>query len=244
MRAGIGFLCVALGACTVVNDPGRHQGGPGLVQASEFCRIYAELVCDGHFDCCSAAQERSEQSWASCVREEEDACARGTDLVGPVIGEIVVDGRTGYDPRIAAEALEEGRALTASCSTELLWWRYDRMGLQRGLTGTVAPGEECTPGPLVGLRFDFAALFSCEGANRACVESSGQWDCLARRDVDGRCRLYWDCQDGMYCTSLLGGTCQPRKPEGESCDADVVCESLHCGAGRCAEPTPDDVYCR
>lgn len=265
MRAWIPVACLVLAGCSIVNDPGRHQGGqpaldagrdaaphqdagtdagPPLLPANEFCRAYAEVYCEGYFGCCSAA-ERPEDAFDECVSNAQYACSNGTDATGPVLGIIVADPRTGYDPRIAAEVIAEGRALVADCSTDLLRWTTERMGLQRGLTGSIEAGAECTPGPFVGLRFDFAALFSCEGTNRACVERSGQWDCLTRRDVDASCRLYWDCLDGLYCTNgVLGGTCQPRKANGGACSSGVECESLFCNRlGLCADPTQDDVYC-
>lgn len=262
MRVLVALLCCALSGCTLVNDPGAHQGGrldaggqrdagadggPARLETGDFCQAYAELQCNALFDCCPAAEGMREARFAMCITAVLDDCVNGADATGPILNALVSDRRTGYDPVLGAETIAEGNALAADCSIEFLRWTIERDGLQRGLTGTLEGGSDCEPNPAVGFRPDYAALFSClpetDGTYRACALRSGVWNCVARGGAGDPCVTYFDCQSGFYCTSVVG-TCQPRKPNDMACTNGIECESLFCDElGQCATPGQADVYC-
>ncbi|MCZ7682824.1 MAG: hypothetical protein M5U28_30115 [Sandaracinaceae bacterium] len=263
------LVAVGLAGCSIVHDPSRHQSGGGMdagagtdagagvdagagtdagtdagatpVQASEFCLAAAELQCFAYFNCCGTAPTRTEGLFADCVAEQSRACAEND------ISRLLVDPRTGYDARIAGEVLREGYGLAEACDGDgVLSWSVERSGVQRILTGTVESGDPCTPRDTSVATFDYPALFSCVGSDRACVPvAASDWSCLARRSEGQSCIIYFDCQDGMMCEWSPLGTCQPRRADGATCGSAVECQSLFCDAatGRCRAATQNDVFC-
>lgn len=238
MRARASLLAFALLAgCSIVNAPGEHRAGGGdaglaPLPGTEFCEAYAELSCHGYLDCCpSAAMVPIDE----CVVRAANRCASD-------FGALVVDRRTGYDDDAAARAIAEGRALVDACSLELADWGVRRTGFQSVLQGTVDGGDRCDQ-PSPPRLEDFAPLFSCNDIDQACVLAGSVWTCSARRAASEPCLLTWDCQDGLYCTSLIAGTCQPRQDVGAACSANDACESLACRDGMCVERTATTVYC-
>lgn len=268
MRFSLSIACALLAGCTLVNDPSRHQQGgqadagtdagpPPRIEVAEVCAEYADVMCGAYFGCCTAgvalqADPLFEQYRADCVMEAQRVCREGENAFSVILQDLVDDFLTGYDPVIGAEVIAEGRTLAATCDTGFQAWAVERDGLARALRGTRAGGAECTPGPFMGLRPDYAALLSCEvdedGEYRACVSRGGTWNCVVRGGDGAPCISYFDCRDGYYCTAFVGGTCARRKGAGEACTEHTQCASLFCtgsatAAGTCATPTQDDVYC-
>jgi hypothetical protein len=265
MRSSLSIACALLAGCTLVNDPSRHQQGgqadagtdagpPPRIEVAEVCAEYADVMCGAYFGCCTAgvalqADPLFEQYRADCVTEAQRVCREGENGFSVILQDLVDDFLTGYDPVIGAEVIAEGRTLAATCDTGFQAWAVERDGLARALRGTRAGGAECTPGPFMGLRPDYAALLSCEadedGEHRACVSRGGTWNCVVRGGDGAPCISYMDCRDGYYCTAFVGGTCARRKGAGEACTEHTQCMSLFCSATAetCATPTQDDVYC-
>jgi hypothetical protein len=247
MRALSLLACCVLAGCSLINDPGAHQPESiGAVQGQDFCAELAKLLCTGYFECCSTA-EHGDDAFENCVASAATRCADGDGTLAPVIGSLVTNSRTGYDPVLAGQALAEGYALVAECSLDIAAWKLERTGLQRALTGTISGGDTCTPhDPGTSGGLDWAALFSCEGTDKACVAGRDRWSCLARQPEGMACVLYWDCEDGLYCDGhwiVGGGSCRARLANGEPCTEAVQCATLHCASNVCATPTQDDLYC-
>ncbi len=268
MRCSLIVVVVLLAGCSLVNDPNRHTGGidsgiadsgppdagPPRLERGDICMAYAELTCAGIFGCCSAApRPPSPAQLTQCLTDAQIACANNAVI------NYTNDPRTGYDPVVGAEVFEQGRRLVESCSTDYLrWWTERSFGMQRSLTGTVEGGADCTP-----MQFwppdqaDVPALLSCEGTNLACRPGAGgvadRWFCTQRQQAGGRCLVYFDCVDGLYCTEYnlieQTGTCRARLPNGSPCGGPTDCQSLTCldplggNAKICLQPTADLVYC-
>jgi len=265
MRLSITWVaCAMLAGCTLVNDPGRHQHGgqsdagtdagpPPRVEVAEVCAEYADVMCSAYFGCCTEgvalqADPLFEQYRTECMTEAQRICREGENAFSPILQDLVDDFLTGYDPVVGAEVIAEGRMLAATCDPDFRAWAVERDGHSRALRGTRGGGEECTPGPFMGLRPDYAALLSCEvnddGEYMACVNRGGTWNCVVRGGDGAPCISHFDCRDGYYCTAFVGGTCALRKNDGDACTEHTQCASLFCnGAGTCATPTQDDVYC-
>jgi hypothetical protein len=243
------LFALLIGGCSLVNDPSSHQGGaadagqpdagPPRVEATEFCGRFARLHCDAFFSCCDTHPMRTAESYMACVEDAESDCAAA-------FGTIIIDHRTGYDPMVAAEVIEEGRGYVEMCDPNIVTWSWERSGYQRALTGTVDGGDLCTPhNTELNDNFDKPALFSCMGPSRACVPTGGDWSCLSRADRGGHCVLYWDCVDGLRCdwSNILSPMCAPRLATGMPCNADPECESLVCIDHTCRDRTQQNVYC-
>ncbi|MDQ3037247.1 MAG: hypothetical protein M3Y87_32940 [Myxococcota bacterium] len=218
-----------LAGCTLVNPPGEHQAP---LSPTEFCRAFAELSCQGYLECCPTAVP---VPFDDCVVMAANQCTSD-------FGALAVDSRTGYSEEAAARAAGEGRALADVCSLELADWGVRRTGFQSVLQGTLGGGERCdVPNPpRLG---DFAPIFSCESPDLACVAGGSVWQCATRRGPGDPCLLTWDCQDGLYCTGLISGSCQPRQDVGAPCTSNDACASLACRGGFCVPRTATTVYC-
>lgn len=229
-------LALALG-CSVVNDPDDHRPGGDLepIPAERFCGEVAQVLCRGHVDCCSAPAT----DFDSCVSEVSTQCTNR-------VGSILLDPRTGYDARVAAEVSEEGQGYVDGCDTALAPWAADRMGFLRVLRGTVEPGGDCTPDGWL----DFAALYSCEDLGQACV-SSGLGNpsyCVDLGAEGDSCRSNGDCLAAFYCEGFQAfvseGTCTPELANGEACDEASDCASTVCGeSGTCEALSEESLYC-
>ncbi len=231
----VAFLLVLALGCSVVNDPDDHRPGGDLdpVAANEFCSEVAEVLCEGHVDCCSTPSVDLEP----CITDMTRRCTS-------TIGEILLDPRTGYDPRVAAEVSMEGRGYTASCDTALAAWGGDRMGFLRVLRGTVEPGGECTPDGWL----DFAAQYSCEDLGQACVSSGGGRSyCVDLGSEGDTCRRNDDCLAAFYCEGfqpfISEGTCMAELPVGAACDEATDCASTVCESNVCVELSQETFYC-
>lgn len=227
------LLLVLLAGCSLINDPDDHRPGGGLdpVPATEFCGGFAEVACDAFLDCCStAAVDRD-----ACILEEQADC--NDRLRG-----LLLDPRTGYDPRVASEVLEEGRSFVTSCDVSITGWGANRTGFVRMFRGSVDPGGECTPMNVV----DLPAYFSCRELDQACVSEGlfGSSFCRDLQTTGGRCNLDSDCVDDLYCAPMMGGgTCAPVLATGEPCMEASDCASQFCGASVCEVPTTDRIFC-
>ncbi len=229
-------LALAFG-CSVVNDPDDHRPGGDLepIPAERFCAEVVQVLCEGHVDCCSMPG----MDLASCVADLTPKC---NERIGPFL----LDPRTGYDSRVAAEVSEEGQGYVATCDTALAPWAGDRMGLLRVLRGTVEPGGECTPDDWL----DFAALYSCEDLSQACV-SSGLGNpsfCVDLGEEGDNCRRNDDCLGSLYCAGFQAfvseGTCTPELANGAECDEASDCASTVCGeSGTCEALSQESLYC-
>jgi hypothetical protein len=222
--------------CSVVNDPDDHRPGGDLepIPAERFCAEVVQVLCEGHVDCCSTPTMDLE----SCVRDLTPKCTER-------IGSFLLDPRTGYDSRVAAEVRVEGFGYVATCDTELAPWAGDRMGLLRVLRGTVEPGGECTPDGWL----DFAALYSCEDLGQACV-SSGLGNpsfCVDLGEEGDNCRNNDDCLGSLYCEGFQAfvseGTCMPELVNGEGCDEPTDCASGVCESMTCEPLSQESLYC-
>lgn len=238
MRGRLLALALVLSGCSFVNDPASHQGGAAPIEPVDACRRLAELQCDGYFDCCSTAADRTDQLYMQCVEQARVKCTND-------FGKLVVDDRTGYDPVVAGAVIAEGRGYVDRCDPDIVEWFTNRTGLQHVLTGTVEGGHSCTPRDTNLTSFDQAALLSCLGPDQACVASSlNDWVCRQRAPEGERCILYWDCVDGLRCDwSRLSGTCAQRVPDGGACASGPDCTSLVCASNLCVPRTQDSVYC-
>ncbi len=234
-RAAAALPLALLAACSVVNSPGDHQELEP-VAVHEFCAEFAAVVCDAHLACCSSA-----------AVDLDDCRSAWTASCASTVGTLATDPRSGYDPRIAAEVLEEGRSFTATCSTDALVWFESRAGFQRVLSGTVAGGEECTPNEAL----DLPAYVSCDDLDQACLGTGGGISvCQDRRDVGEACGGHYDCTEGLFCEDftpfILPGSCAVRLEDGAACTDDAQCASLFCPQATprvCVTPTSDEVYC-
>jgi len=235
MRAVLLGMVLSIG-CSVVNDPDDHRPGGDLepIAANEFCAEVVRVLCQGHVDCCSMPALDLETCVGDLTRECNDA-----------VGSFLLDPRTGYDSRVAAEVVEEGEGYISSCDTAAAPWAGDRMGLLRVLRGTVEPGGDCTPDDWL----DFAALYSCEDLSQACV-SSGLGNpsfCVDLGEEGERCRRNDDCLGAYYCEGFQAfvseGTCVPELANGEPCDEPTDCASTVCESGTCEALSAESLYC-
>lgn len=238
------LLCsasMALPACSFVNDADDHQRGGGLepVAPSEFCAELSELVCSAHLDCCPTAT----LDLNDCVSAFTSGCASE-------FGAIAADPRAGYDPLGAAEVLRQGREFAQGCDPAVASWITARSGLLSVFAGTVEGGGTCTPNSAT----DFAAFFSCQETDQACVQvSADRWICADRLGVGESCTADTDCLDGLWCDGaglFVAGSCAERRVAGEPCPKNQACQSLACATpadggteGTCVEATADAVYC-
>jgi len=232
--------CLALAlcfGCSVVNDLDDHRPGGDLepIPAERFCGEVVRVLCEGHLDCCSMPTVEADD----CVTDLSRQC---NDRIGPFL----LDPRTGYDSRVAAEVVEEGEGYVRSCDTALAPWAGDRMGLLRVLRGTVEAGGDCTPDDWL----DFAALYSCEDLSQACV-SSGLGNpsfCVDLGEEGDSCRQNDDCLGAYHCEGFVPfiseGTCEPELVNGEPCDEPTDCASGVCGESEtCEALSEESLYC-
>jgi hypothetical protein len=79
----------------------------------------------------------------------------------------------------------------------------------------VCAGGKCVPFPSEDGACplpDTCTLATCSAKTKTCV---------ALQPKGGECKLWNDCEDGLYCPSIteaLSGTCTPLKPDGEGCN--------------------------
>lgn len=227
-------LSLALG-CSFVNDLDDHRPGGGLepIAAEAFCAEVAQIMCEGHVDCCPMPSVEVDP----CVTDLTRKCSDR-------LGGILLDPRTGYDARVAAEVSVEGRGYTSSCDSSLASWAGDRTGLLRVLRGTVEPGGECTPEGWL----DFAAAYSCEDLGQGCVSgAAGRSYCVDLGREGDTCRTNDDCLGAFYCEGFMPfvseGTCMPELPNGAACDESTDCQSLVCEGGMCRPLNQESLYC-
>jgi len=242
-------------SCSFVLDGSRHEGssppdaGPGGMDASggdgggvdagpqpilkeQFCEELAAVFCDGEMNCCTSARPR-----ADCIFAAESRC---TAEFAPA----ALDMRTGYDPDVARQVVDEGRALAAACDEEgaLRWAVYRVVDV---FTGTTPGGAQCE----TALLPDPILLLSCVGTN-VCRLIGSFWvrQCLPRAAMGERCYEAPDCEPGLYCAPTPEPAhCAPALADGEVCRTSYDCASLFCtgsDAGRqCEAVTEDGMFC-
>ncbi len=220
-----------LSACSLVNDPADHQA-LSPVPVEEICTEFATVVCEAHLACCSTATVAFQDCYSSWL----SGCTNQ-------IGSLAIDPRTGYDPRVAAEVLAEGRAFADACDTGVMAWIEARSGFSRVLTGTVGGGGDCSP------LTDLASHFSCMDLQQACLAAGFNGAaCQDRHPVGDDCAGNYDCAEGLYCKGdgfLVAGMCAERLAENQPCEDNSSCQSLVCDGDTklCVIPTVDSVYC-
>lgn len=241
-------LVVALPGCLLVNPPSARMGGDaGAADASaltpipldELCLRVAQASCGAYEDCCTVEPR---VALADCVNAVSASCSQ--DLYP-----IVRDPVAGYDPRIAAEVIAEGRAIAANdCSTDIIAWYSSRSGLLRVMQGTVGDGMSCNVGenPL-------AKYFSCRNPAFGCIaQAGGTFNCLERRPAGQPCFTEQDCVEADFCQGgfpLIGvpGTCALRLDVGETCNESADCATRACDTQAmphvCVALTQDTAYC-
>ncbi len=225
-----------VGGCTLALDVDDHTGVPtiGPVEASDYCEVLSQIVCEANQRCCERALRAP--SVAACQEVVRPGCIEG-------LGEVLVDARVGYDAAQVGIVFAEGVALAEACSTELAQWADSPDGLARGFQGTLAIGDVCTPNAID----DFAAFFSCRDA--ACVpESLTTWTCAPQVAFGGDCVLDTDCAAGLFCEReglvQFEGTCQPLRADDQPCNRDEQCASTVCNpGGACARLDQTNLYC-
>jgi len=281
-RAIVILLASALAACSAVNDPGRHMGGPppsgdagggmdaggspdtgpgdddggttdagdttdaggprdgggttdagmdaglGPIGPVDLCDELVAMACEAKLRCCSSTMQTMEQ----CRIALEPGCSSALES-------LAVDMRTGYDPDIAREVVEEGRALAASCDTDILDWFADRDGLMRMFQGTAPAGANCTVA-------DPGSFWSCR-LPRICIPQLIGRECRPARTETEACRGDPDCDTGLFCRrpTIMLGSCELRHADGGSCMRNIQCQSLICdtrGSETCL-PRTVDLYC-
>jgi hypothetical protein len=243
-----------LGGCSLVNDPGRHQGGDagaggvdggsadgGLVDgghapisAESACAVLAASVCEAYENCCSTpVRDR-----ATCERESLANCRERLDV-------FLTDIRTGYSAELAAQVIAQGRALQETCDPAIAqWFTYDLLTV---LEGTLPRTATCvTLADIVD--GDYAGVFSCqrnmETVCRPVGGVLGNWECQGASNEGGPCNMILHCARGLYCTGnfLATGMCARQKSNGTACVSNEECSSLHCNAEVCTA-LDEDIYC-
>lgn len=264
MRRAV-WLAALLMGCSIVNDPGVHQegmdagtggadgsagdgaagdGGAAGIPLQDLCPMLAELYCSNAERCCmEGVMPRPAYDGTRCRNETESACAS-------VYGLTATRSEIDYDPVLAADVLERGRALVEACDPNVTSFYADRDGLLGGIVGTVAPADECTPNDSSELEVSIAILSCAEG--RTCVQQSAtRWLCLNPAPDDEPCQYTFDCASGR-CEKdglLDPQHCGPGEDDGSACWRAEECASLACGWDaaerrfRCQPRTRDAVYC-
>lgn len=255
-RALIVAAAFAVAGCSIVNDPGRHRSatdsgqhmdagmdaaadagtdaevdaGPA-VASGEYCAQLAELACDAHERCCGAPDATF---LATCVEDLTQSCTS-------LITDLLSTPEVGYDPQLAHEALETGRAMALACDLALSDWAIDRTGLFKPFRGSLEEAATCV---LPGSEPNAASLianFICADGRTCIDQGTPGWRCAALGT--NPCRNYLDCPDGYLCN--LSSMCQPRTANDGFCLEAIAsaCDSLVCRTSRCVPRTQDDVYC-
>lgn len=240
---------LALGGCSLVNDPSGHMGGsadagpsvdagPEPIAASQYCNELAEFACESAGACC-----RLGDPTPTCVAEVRSACDTSFGTT------ILADPRTGYDPLRAGEAFARARVLAATCEPSILDWYSDqRTGFPSALAGSVTGGNRCTPRSLTAADFDIAAFYSCLDDDQACIFNGiDSWSCTSRASATESCYLDTDCQDNLFCdyglTGMSPGRCAPQRMPGLPCtERGGECLDV-CYMNVCVAPTRDTIYC-
>lgn len=155
------------------------------------------------------------------------------------------DGLVAWDSDAVTHAYERLREAAASC---------DAIGapvLEGWFRGSLSEGADCTP-RTTSLASGYREV--CEDG-LYCQVTGTVMDYAGTCTLPGAegdpCGLYTDCAEGLYCDHGLEpegspgseGTCVPELPNGESCDLTLACESNHCHAGECSEPTAAETWC-
>ncbi len=102
----------------------------------------------------------------------------------------------------------------------------------RAVVGTKPPGASCVTNHECASEL----CDGCEGEN-VCCSGACEEEPVEQSMVDGPCSRRQFCAEGLWCSSVNGGTCQPRLLEDEDCDSlDQCADDLVCRNGRCKQP--------
>lgn len=211
-------------------DAGRPDAGVDLTSVFlDFCVRHIALLSEGRERCCPHPGSPLDPDAARLVCE------------GLANDAAVTDGTLEWDDAAARARLTDLESGLVSCAQRERRWDYSEV-----LTGTLGPGEVCTP-----QRPKNASVgrYRCREGLRC--ELSGTLD-----DFTGRCApparlgescLLYDCEEGLYCRDLRDpdspnwGRCEPIIDSGD-CGSDLQCASVYCD-GTCRDPTPAESWC-
>jgi hypothetical protein len=251
---GVALCAVALAACSLVNDPGRHQGGASGVDGGprldgsapvdagapplageEACGAFTEAYCAAYDACCEMQTRTIDQ----CRMDVLVACM---DFIEPLID----DPRTAYDPQRAGDLIAEANTIAEGCDPAIAeLFTYDLLDIFRGssLDRTI-----CINATQIANE-QYAGLLSCSReAGLTCRPNPaplGDWTCQDFSTTGGACMHYVHCQRGQYCAGpniFTTGTCMLRRGIGSPCETADQCESLNCSTGMCRR-LDQTVYC-
>lgn len=249
-------LSLALAGCSIVNDPGMHQGdaGTGMDAGTEDAgdvdagapdageadagmpdagppTVAIEDVCDelATAYCAAAPMCCTDMAadFTNCEMRIRDQCLAIYDPAN-------IPGRLVYDPVRAAEMVAEGTELVQTCNFAGLSDWYTRTdGFFRGLTGTIAGGESCDPAGSDQSDYIYAVL-SCADEGQICRPNDAslmEWSCRSLGNDGSTCTYGLECVNGRCerpSVLSLRGTCGRGESDGERCVALDECESLAC----------------
>jgi len=219
-------LCVLVG-CSAVNAPGNHTPEP--IDATDFCGVYADVVCDAIISCCETIDEAARDG---CIAAAGVECTR-------TLGPLISDPRAGYDDVEAAVQLAVGQVIVNECGLSFSEWLVRRDGLASMFTGSLVEGEACDPiFTETATRFDSPRFVAC-GPDLACRANLGltDWSCLPPVGLGSVCVL--NCEIGLACVPDSAGlpVCVARLPAGQSCTTASQCESYNCACAVRGDPS-------
>lgn len=251
-------LSLALAGCSIVNDPGVHQqmsdagegmdaamtdagpgdagredagpgtdsgtdAGPPTVAIDDLCDELATAYCAAAPACCTD----SAADFSDCESRIQTQCLAVYDAAN-------IPGRVVYDPVLGAELLAEGARYAEMCMyQELAEWYVRTDGFFRGLTGTVAGGDDCSPAGSDQSDYIYAVL-SCAREDQICRPndaSLNDWSCRSLGDDGSTCTYGLECVNGRCERATvisLQGTCGLGEPDMSRCLAVDECASLAC----------------
>jgi hypothetical protein len=237
MRSLVAAVAVLASACSLVYSPSDLMGDEGVspIAPRALCDQLAESYCVAHQSCCTPEQTL-----------DQGSCLNATRALCNWIVDIASDTRTGYDGVVARDVLAEAELLFDACDPDVSPFLLSSDGLLATLTGTVAPGDDCSTRDIPNL----AEFFSCQD-DRACVRvGANRWTCLQRVPLGGTCRNDSDCAEGLHCSSawygFLDGSCAERLANSSACTRNSECLSFVCTGGEaktCEALTAENVYC-
>lgn len=257
--ARIEACALVLAACSLVNDPGRHEGTPGTdgggvgsdggasdagssdggappVAAEDACEEFTNVYCTAYDRCCMMMPRRS---FDECVTDVLASCNMS-------IEQFLFHPPNRYSPERAGELIARARTMSATCDpaiAELL--TYELLAV---FEGSALETQPCISLAEIG-RSEYAGLLSCSRADGlTCRPETGPldpWACQAISVTGGSCYHFVHCQEGHYCSGIgifNNGSCTRQRSNGMKCSSADQCDSLNCSMGFCRS-LDQSVYC-